>query len=158
VYHTIWNHFPADYNLKHLSVATFGATRYSEVTFYARQLYFCSLHLTYAWAFSLFLMLPSPGAGVKYALNHTSCPHSVSCFGGKWSIRTEPLLQYICCVYEQLHCIGIFRSTPVLYMFICIICCTGLLTQSCFSSLCDWHCISFEGSYPLQVDPYHSHS
>ena len=48
MYHTIWNHFPADYNFKHLSVATSGATRYSEVTFYTRQLYFCSLCLPYA--------------------------------------------------------------------------------------------------------------
>ena len=31
VYHTTWNHFPADCNFKHLSVASFGANRLSEV-------------------------------------------------------------------------------------------------------------------------------
>jgi len=47
VYHTTWHHFPADYNFKHLSVAISGATRKSEVTFYARQVYFCSICLPY---------------------------------------------------------------------------------------------------------------
>jgi len=33
--------------------------------------------------FSLFLISPPPGARVKYAWNHTSCPHKFSCCGAK---------------------------------------------------------------------------
>ena len=50
VHHTILNHFPADYKFMHLSVATSGASRLSEVTFYARQIYFCYLCLPYVYS------------------------------------------------------------------------------------------------------------
>jgi hypothetical protein len=47
VYHTKWNHFPADYDLKHLSLATSGETRLSEVTCYVREIFFCFICLPY---------------------------------------------------------------------------------------------------------------
>jgi hypothetical protein len=33
LYHTTWNHFPADFHFKRLFVATFGATKLDKVTF-----------------------------------------------------------------------------------------------------------------------------
>jgi len=50
VYQTTWNQFPANYNFRHLYAAKCGATRYSEVTFYAREIYFCSLCISYVYS------------------------------------------------------------------------------------------------------------
>jgi hypothetical protein len=64
--------------------------------------------------------LTSTWARVKYVWNHTSCPHMFSYCSARWSTRTEPVLHCSCCVYGQLDCTGILRTTPVAYMTICI--------------------------------------
>ena len=105
-------------------------------------------------AWFLMLISPSTSDRLKYKWNKTSSPQKFSCFGAK----TEHLFQYTCCVYEQLHSAGIFRTIQWCTWPLNTIICTSSLLHSCFGSLCVWHCTLFESNCPLKVYPYHNHS